>query len=477
MKYETVIGLEIHAELDTLSKIYCGCENKFGGEENSRCCEICLGLPGVLPVLNKKVVDYCIKAGLATNCEISHFSKQDRKNYFYPDLPKAYQISQFDLPVCKNGYVEIETENGKKKIRIARIHIEEDAGKLVHAEYGDYSRVDYNRGGVPLIEIVSEPDMRSPEEAVAFLEAVRSILRYTGVSDCKMQEGSFRCDVNLSLRPFGQEEYGVRSECKNVNSFRAALRAMQFEQARQAEVLDGGGVVEQETRRWDDVRGISYPLRSKEEAHDYRYFPEPDLMPIVIDDEWIDRMRAELPELPDAKRARYIEELNLSEYDAGVISASLSLATLFEESVKAGAAVKTSANWIMGDISRILNETQTEAEDIPFCGGDLAELTRLIEKGTISGTIAKKVLEAMFEEKKAPGVIVSEKGLVQISDEGAIVKMIEEVIDQNPAAVEDYKAGKKKAMGFLTGQIMRVSKGKANPSVINQKLKEILDAK
>ncbi|MBR5218903.1 MAG: Asp-tRNA(Asn)/Glu-tRNA(Gln) amidotransferase subunit GatB [Clostridia bacterium] len=476
MKYETVIGLEIHAELATNTKIYCSCENKFGGDENTRCCPVCIGLPGVLPVLNKKVVDYGIKAGLAMNCDISRYCKQDRKNYFYPDLPKAFQISQFDLPLCKEGYVEIETEAGIKKIGITRIHIEEDAGKLMHAEDGDYSRVDYNRGGVPLIEIVSEPDMRSPEEALAFLEAVKSILQCVGVSDCKMQEGSLRCDINLSLRPEGQKEFGVRSECKNVNSFRAAVRAMQYEQKRQAEILDAGGEVEQETRRWDDLKGQSFTLRSKEEAHDYRYFPEPDLMPLVIDEEWIEKIRASLPELPREKKQRYIDSLGLPEYDATMISGSRGLADLLEESVSKGAPAKLAANWIMGDISKILNEKMMDATDIPFSGEALAQLVALIEKGTISGTIAKQVLPCMFEEDKSPEEIVKEKGLMQISDEGEIIKMIQEVFDANPQAIADYKAGKKQAMGFLTGQIMRASKGKANPGVIQKKLQEMLRA-
>ena len=474
MKYETVIGLEIHSELATNTKIYCSCANEFGGDENTRCCPVCIGLPGVLPVLNKKVVEYCMKAGLAMNCEISHFSKQDRKNYFYPDLPKAYQISQFDLPICKNGYVPIETENGVKKIGLTRIHIEEDAGKLVHAEYGNFSRVDYNRGGVPLIEIVSEPDMSSPEEALTFLESVRAILKCVGVSDCKMQEGSLRCDINLSIRPEGQKEFGIRSEHKNVNSFSAAYRCMQYEQKRQIALLESGGTVEQETRRWDDVKGVSTIMRTKEEAQDYRYFPEPDLMPIIISDEWIERVRESLPELPREKFKRYTEKLGLPEYDANLISAAKGLSDLLDAAIESGAPAKESANWILGDISKILNERQIEPEEIPFGGKELAELISLIDKGTISGTIAKKVLPVMFDETKAPTQIVEEKGLVQINDEDAITKMVEEVIAANPKAIEDFKAGKKQAMGFLTGQIMRASKGKANPAMINKLLNEIL---
>ncbi len=474
MKFETVIGLEIHAELSTNTKIYCSCENKFGGAENTRCCPVCIGLPGTLPTLNKKVVEYGMRAGLAMNCTIAKFCKQDRKNYFYPDLPKAYQISQFDLPLCENGYIEIDTEKGPKKIGITRIHIEEDAGKLMHAENGNYSRVDYNRGGVPLIEIVSEPDLRSPEEAQAFLEAVRSILKCIGVSDCKMQEGSLRCDVNLSVRPEGQKEFGVRSECKNVNSFSAAVRAMRYERDRQIKIIEGGGVVEQETRRWDDLAGVSHLLRSKEEAHDYRYFPEPDLMPIVISEEWIEDVKNSLPELPSAKKERFMKELGLTDYEAGLISVNMALATLLDDAVLKGAPAKEASNWILGEISKILNERAMEADEIPFGGAELSELIALIGKGTISGTIAKQVLPTMFDENKSPEVIVKEKGLLQISDEGEIRKMISEVFDQNPQAIADYKAGKKQAQGFLTGQIMRASKGKANPAMINKLLSQML---
>ena len=473
MKYETVIGLEIHAELSTDTKIYCSCENKFGGEENTRCCPVCIGLPGTLPTLNKKVVEYGIKAGLATNCTISHFCKQDRKNYFYPDLPKAYQISQFDLPLCENGYVTIETENGTKNIGITRIHIEEDAGKLVHDGDDEFSRVDYNRGGVPLIEIVSEPDLRSPEEAEAYLDTIRSILKCIGVSDCKMQEGSLRCDVNLSVRPEGQKEFGVRSECKNVNSFSAAVRAMKYERDRQIKILESGGEVEQETRRWDDTAGMSHLLRSKEEAHDYRYFPEPDLMPIMVSDEWIESIRETLPELPGAKKERFMK-MGLTDYEAGLISVNMALSALLDDAVENGAPAKEASNQILGEISKILNERNMEADDIPFGGAELAELIFLIAKGTISVTIAKKVMLVMFDEYKKPSVIVEEKGLVQISDEGAIKEMILGVFEANPQAIADFKAGKKQAQGFLTGQIMRASKGKANPAMINKLLSEML---
>lgn len=476
MKYETVIGLEVHAELSTKTKIYCSCENSFGGDTNTRCCPVCIGLPGALPVLNRTVVDYGIKAGLAMHCSIASYCKQDRKNYFYPDLPKAYQISQFDLPLCSAGYVEIDTDEGMKNIGITRIHIEEDAGKLLHAEGANFSLVDYNRGGVPLIEIVSEPDMRSPEEAMAFLEAIKSTLQAIGVSDCKMQEGSLRCDINVSVRPEGQKEFGVRSECKNVNSFHAAVRAIRFERDRQIAILEAGGIVEQETRRWDDAKGESFLMRSKEEAHDYRYFPEPDLAPIYVDDAWIERLRMSLPELPSEKKKRYVETYDLPKYDAGLIGASLGLSKLFEATVEAGAKPKAASNWLLGEISKILNETLMDAEAIPFDGKALAELISMIDSGAISGTIAKQVLPEMFEGKKSPKQIVEEKGLAQISDEGAIMEMISEVLSQNEAAVADFRAGKEKAIGFLTGQVMRASRGKANPGVIQTKLREALEA-
>nr|WP_094546677.1 Asp-tRNA(Asn)/Glu-tRNA(Gln) amidotransferase subunit GatB [Petroclostridium xylanilyticum] len=475
MNYETVIGLEVHAELSTKTKIYCDCTTEFGGEVNTHCCPICTGMPGVLPVLNKKVVDYAIKAGLATNCEITAFGKQDRKNYFYPDLPKAYQISQYDLPICKNGYVDIEVDGRKKRIGITRIHIEEDAGKLMHDEWGTGSLIDYNRCGVPLIEIVTEPDMRTAEEARVFLETLKSILQYIDVSDCKMQEGSLRCDINLSVRPVGQKEFGTRTEMKNVNSFRAAVRAMEYEAKRQIEVIESGGQVEQETRRWDDVKGVSYAMRSKEEAHDYRYFPEPDLVPIVIDEEWIEEIRKTIPELPNAKRGRYVQEYCLPEYDAAIITSSKTLAQFFEQCVGQGANPKTVSNWFMGDLMRILKDRDMEPEEIPFPAEHIAKLIALIEKGTISGTIAKKVLESMFEEVKDPEVIVKEKGLVQISDESQLAEIVKKVLEDNPQSVADYKAGKEKALGFLVGQAMKASRGKANPQMLNKMLKEMLD--
>ncbi len=473
MNYETVIGLEVHAELKTNTKIYCGCKNEFGGEPNTHTCPICSGMPGTLPVLNKRVVDFAIKAGLAMNCSITKYGKQDRKNYFYPDLPKAYQISQFDLPLCQNGYVDILVDGETRRIGITRIHIEEDAGKLVHDDYRNISVADYNRCGVPLIEIVSEPDLRSPEEARIFLETLKSILEYTEVSDCKMQEGSLRCDVNLSLRPIGQKEYGIRCEMKNINSFRAAVRSMEYEQKRQAEVLDNGGVIDQETRRWDDLKGVSIVMRTKEDAQDYRYFPEPDLLPIIVSDEWIEEIRKTIPELPEQRKARYVSEYGLPEYDAFLLTSVKKTADYFDKTVNLGAAPKTVSNWIMGDIAKLLNDR--ELEEIPFAPEKLKALIDLIDKGTISNSAAKKVLAEMFDSEDAPDKIVERLGLSQVSDEGALMQMVQEVMAQNPQSIVDYKAGKDRALGFLMGQVMRVSKGKANPQVISKMLKDALD--
>lgn len=473
MNYETVIGLEVHAELKTKTKIYCGCKNEFGGEPNTHICPVCTGMPGTLPVLNKAVVDFAIKAGLAMNCTITKYGKQDRKNYFYPDLPKAYQISQFDLPLCQNGYVDIMVDGKEKRIGITRIHIEEDAGKLIHDEYGNTTVVDYNRCGVPLIEIVSEPDLRSPEEAKIFLETLKSILEYTEVSDCKMQEGSLRCDVNLSLRPIGTEEFGTRCEMKNVNSFSAAFRAMQFEKKRQAEILDNGGIIEQETRRWDDVHGVSIVMRTKEDAHDYRYFPEPDLLPIEISDEWIDSIKETIPELPEARRARYVGEYGLPEYDSFILTSSKSMADYFDSCVALGKNPKTVSNWLMGDVLKLLNEK--ELSEIPFEPKRLSALIELIEKATISNQAAKKVLAQMFEEDAEPMALVEKLGLSQVSDEGELMKIVEEVLSQNPQSVADFKAGKGKAVGYLMGQTMKASKGKANPQIISKLIAEALE--
>ncbi len=475
MKYETVIGLEVHAELKTKTKIYCGCKNEFGGEPNTHTCPICTGMPGTLPVLNKTVVDFAIKAGLAMNCSITKYGKQDRKNYFYPDLPKAYQISQFDLPLCQNGYVDILVDGETRRIGITRIHIEEDAGKLVHNDYDGTSMADYNRCGVPLIEIVSEPDLRSPEEARIYLETLKSILEYTEVSDCKMQEGSLRCDVNVSLRPEGQKEFGTRCEMKNINSFRAAVRSMEYEQKRQEEVLSSGGVINQETRRWDDVKGVSTVMRTKEDAQDYRYFPEPDLLPIIVSDEWIEEIRSTIPEMPEQRKKRYIEEYALPEYDAFLLTSSKKTADFFDETVGLGAAPKAVSNWVMGDISKLINDRELEAGDIPFSPAQLKALIDLIDKGTISNSAAKKVLTEMFNNPDDPAKIVDKLGLSQVSDEGALMQMVQEVMAQNPQSIVDYKAGKDRALGFLMGQVMKLSKGKANPQAINKMLKDALD--
>lgn len=474
MEYEVVIGLEVHAELSTKSKIYCSCSTKFGGEVNTNICPICTGMPGVLPVLNKKVVEYAVKAGLATNCKIAQFSKQDRKNYFYPDLPKAYQTSQFDLPLCEGGSLEIEVDGAKKTIGITRIHIEEDAGKLIHDASLDGSLIDYNRCGIPLIEIVSEPDMRSAEEARAYVENLKAILEYLEVSDCKMQEGSLRADVNLSVRPKGQKEFGTRTEMKNLNSFRSIVRAIESETERQISEIEDGKKIVQETRRWDDDKGISYSMRSKEEAHDYRYFPEPDLAPIIVDDEWLNVIKSEIPELPHERKKRYIEELKLPEYDAQILTSSKMLADFFEETVNKSSNSKAVSNWIMGDLMRRLKENNMEYDQIPFSPEQLAKMIQLIDKGTINGTIAKKVFEKMFETTKDPEVIVKEEGLEVVSDEGALLEIVKKVIESNPKSVSDFKDGKDKAVGFLVGQAMKQTKGKGNPQLLNKLINEEL---
>lgn len=466
MRYETVIGLEVHAELSTETKIFCGCKNAFGGDPNTRVCPVCTGMPGTLPTLNKRVVDLAIKAGLALNCSINKLSRHDRKNYFYPDLPKAYQISQNEIPLCVNGFVSV----GTKKVEITRIHIEEDAGKLIHKS--DVSIADYNRCGVPLIEIVTEPDMRSPEEAYSFLEILKSILEYTEVSDCKMQEGSLRCDINISVRPVGQKELNPRCEIKNVNSFSAALRAMKYEENRQIEVLNSGGMLTQQTRRWDDINGVSIVMRSKENAHDYRYFPEPDLASIKVSDEWIDKIRKTIPELPNTKRERFVNEYSLSEYEANILVSKKEFADFFEECVHLGVEPKASANWLMGDVTKILNETGCTS--IPFTPADLSKLINLINNDTISSTAAKKVLVQMFKNPDDPEKIIKESGLFQVSDEGEITDMVNEILINNPQSVADYKSGKDRAFGFLVGQVMKLSGGRANPQIINKILKEKL---
>ncbi len=480
MEYEVVIGCEVHVELKTKTKIFCSCPTDFGGAPNTHVCPVCLGLPGTLPVLNKKVLEYAIKAGLAMNCEIAHFSKFDRKNYFYPDLTKAYQISQFDLPICKNGYIDIETSQGAKRIGITRIHMEEDAGKLVHQgatiTTSAGSLADYNRAGVPLIEIVSEPDMRSAEDVMAFLTNLKAIIEYTGVSDARMEQGSLRCDVNLSLRPVGQEVFGTRAEIKNLNSFRAVERVVKYEIERQTEILEAGGKVVQETRTWDDGKGITLSLRSKEDSDEYRYFPDPDLTPIIVTDAYIEELRASLPEMPQVKRQRMMEEDGLPAYDAGVITASKALADFYDGVHAHYNDTKKISNWIMVELLAKVNAEGIELADVKIRPEQMAALLKLIDAGEISGKIAKKVFGEMFATGKDAEAIIKEQGLVQISDEGALKEMVAAVVEANPKSVEDYKAGKKKAMGFLVGQIMKASKGQANPAVINQLLTEKLDS-
>ncbi|MGI6629769.1 MAG: Asp-tRNA(Asn)/Glu-tRNA(Gln) amidotransferase subunit GatB [Bacillota bacterium] len=476
--YEAVIGLEVHVELKTRTKIFCDCITEFGGEPNTHVCPVCLGLPGVLPVLNKDVVDYAIKAGLALNCRIAELSKFDRKNYYYPDLPKNFQTSQYDLPICTGGYLDIEGDGIKRRVGITRIHMEEDAGKLSHGgetiSTSDYSLVDYNRSGVPLLEIVSAPDLRSPQEARTYLEKLKGILEYIEVSDCKMQEGSLRCDANISVRLQGSNFFGTRTEIKNLNSFRALERALEFEVKRQIRVLEGGGTVVQETRTWDEEEGSTLPLRSKEEAHDYRYFPEPDLVPLVIDREWVEEIKKSLPELPDARKERLIREYGLPVYDASVITGSKALADYFDDCVKFYPEGKTVSNWLMGDLLRLLNAENQDIKDCALRPEMLAEMLHLIDRGTISGKIAKTVFEVMFQTGKKPMEIIKEKGLVQISDRGEIEALVDRVLAENPQSVEDYRSGKEKAIGFLVGQVMKLSQGKANPGMVNDMLKDKL---
>ncbi len=467
--YEVIMGLEVHSELSTKTKIFCSCPTTFGASPNTQTCPICMAMPGTLPVLNEKVVEYAVKAGLATNCEISRNSKNDRKNYFYPDLPKAYQISQFDKPLCEHGYVEIEDNEGnKKKIRLTRIHIEEDAGKLNHDEFGGGSLVDLNRAGVPLIEIVSEPDLRTTEEVEQYLKKLKSILEYIEVSDCKMQEGSFRADVNVSVRKKGDTKLGTRTEMKNMNSFRSVTRAIEYEVDRQIDILEEGRKVEQETLRWDDVSGKTFSMRDKEDAQDYRYFPDPDLVAIKLSEEYINQIKENLPELPESRKERYLDQYKLSQKDARIITSSKYLSNLFEEAIAECNNPKAANNWIISDISRILNEKEIEPSQIPFTGKQLGELIVLIEKGVISSSIGKKVLEELFKEPKSPEQIVKEKGWVQISDEGEIKKVVQKILENNPQSVADYKAGKEKALGFLVGQAMKETKGKANPKILNE---------
>ena len=472
--YETVIGLEVHVELASKTKIFCGCSTAFGGAPNTHTCPVCTGMPGSLPVLNKQVVEYAIAVGLATNCSITQYCKFDRKNYFYPDNPQNYQISQLYLPICRNGGVEIETASGKKTIGIHEIHMEEDAGKLVHDEWEDCSIVDYNRSGVPLIEIVSEPDMRSAEEVIAYLEKLRLIIQYLGASDCKLNEGSMRADVNLSVREMGAPEFGTRTEMKNLNSFKAIARAIEGERARQIELIEEGKKVVQETRRWDDNKEYSYAMRSKEDAQDYRYFPEPDLVPIVISDEWIAQIKARQPELRTEKLARYKKEFGLPDYDAEIITGHKKFADLFEATTEICKKPKKVSNWIMGEIIRLLKENEMDPEDIKFSPVNLAKVIELADSGAINSTVAKEIFEEVFKNDIDPDKYVEEKGLKTVNDAGELRTVVEQVIKDNPQSVEDYRNGKEKAIGFLVGQTMKAMKGKANPGMVNQILKELL---
>ena len=473
-QYETVIGLEVHVELATKTKIFCGCSTAFGGEPNTHTCPVCTGMPGSLPVLNKRVLEYAVAVGLATNCEITKYCKFDRKNYFYPDNPQNYQISQLYLPICRNGNVEIETENGKKLVGIHEIHMEEDAGKLIHDEWDDCSLVDYNRSGVPLIEIVSEPDMRSAQEVIAYLEKLRMTIQYLGASDCKLQEGSMRADVNLSVREAGEERFGTRTEMKNLNSFKAIARAIEGERERQIELIEAGGKVVQETRRWDDARGESYAMRSKEDAQDYRYFPDPDLVPVVLDDAFLDEIRRKQPEFREDKMARYKREFDLPDYDIDIITAAKRMADLFEATVALGAQPKKVSNWLMVETLRLLKEKEMDPEDIRFSPEHLSKLIALTDAKAINSSVAKEVFEVMFTRDMDPEKYVEEKGLKTVNDEGALRKTVEEVIANNPQSVEDYRNGKEKAIGFLVGQTMKVMKGKADPGMVNRLLKELL---
>ncbi|WP_303018143.1 Asp-tRNA(Asn)/Glu-tRNA(Gln) amidotransferase subunit GatB [uncultured Mitsuokella sp.] len=478
MKYEAVIGLEIHCELKTKTKIFCGCATGFGAEQNTHVCPVCLGLPGVLPTVNKRVVEFGIKAGLATNCTINKYSKFDRKNYYYPDLPKNWQTSQYDLPIAEHGWVDIDVDGEKKRIRLTRIHMEEDAGKLVHSgttiKDSATSNVDYNRTGVPLLEIVSEPDLRSAEEARAYMEKIKAIMEYIDVSNCRMEEGNLRADINVSLRPVGTKELGTRTEMKNINSFKHLEDAINYEIERQEEVLEDGGHVVQETRTFDPARGITLSMRSKENAHDYRYMPEPDLPPIVTSEETIEKYRSELPELPDARCARLEKEYGLSDYDAGIITSSRAMAEYFDAVVATGADPKLAANWIMGDLAKNLNEDGIDITKSPVSAERLGKMIGLIMKDTISGKIAKKVFKEMWTNEDEPEKIVKDKGLVQITDTGAIEAAVDAAIAANPKAVEEYKGGKKKAIGALVGQVMKATRGKANPQMVNKMLAEKL---
>ena len=475
MEFLTTMGLEVHCELSTKTKIFCSCSTEFGGEPNTHVCEVCTGMPGSLPVLNEQVVEYAIRTGLATNCTITQYNKFDRKNYFYPDLPKAYQVSQLYLPIWQNGHSDIEVNGVKKAIRIKEIHMEEDAGKLIHDPWDDCTLVDYNRCGVPLLEIVSEPDFESGEEVIAYLTKLKSILQYIDVSDCKMEQGSLRADVNLSVRPVGQTELGTRTEMKNINSFKAIARAIEGERKRQIEVITEGKKVVQETRRWDDNKGASYAMRSKENAQDYRYFPEPDLVPIEISDEWIERVRQSLPELPTEKKERYISEYGLPEYDVDIITGSKFLVKIFEKALEVCGEPKEVSNWIMGEVLRMASETGTEPEDIKFDPENLGKLILLVKKKTINRNTAKEVFEKMFTDNVDPEKYIKDNGLEMVTDDGAVLAVVKAVIEANPKAVAEFKGGSAKVKGFIVGQCMKQLKGKADPSVVNKIISEELD--
>lgn len=473
-EYETVIGLEVHVELATNTKIFCGCKTAFGAKENTQVCPVCLGMPGTLPVLNKKVLEYAIAVGLATECEITKYSKFDRKNYFYPDNPQNYQISQLYLPICRNGFVEITTEEGnQKKIGIHEIHMEEDAGKLIHGENVSY--VDYNRAGVPLIEIVSEPDMRNAKEVIAYLEKLRILIQYLGASDCKLQEGSMRADVNLSVRKVGDSCLGTRTEMKNLNSFHAITRAIEGETQRQIQLLKAGKNIVMETRRWDDSKKESYPMRSKEDSTDYRYFPDPDLVPVTVEDAWIDEIRGQQPEFRDAKRIRYQKEYGIPAYDIDIITEYRELAELFEQTSALCHQPKKVSNWLMGETLRLMREQEVDADQLVFSPENLAELIQLTDEGVINSTVAKEIFEVMFRENVNPATYVELHGLKTVSDDGALQKVVEEVIAANPQSVTDYRNGKERAVGFLVGQTMKAMKGKADPQKVNRLLMDILN--
>lgn len=475
MKYEPVIGLEVHAQLQTKSKIFCSCATSFGDEPNTRTCPVCIGMPGVLPVLNEKAVEYTVRTGLAMHCSINPYSRFARKNYFYPDLPKGYQISQYEIPLCEKGYIEIMVDGKVKRIGITRIHLEEDAGKNIHQSPGNASLVDLNRAGTPLMEIVSEPDIRSSEEAVEYLKKLRAILRYIGVSDADMEKGNFRCDANVSLRPLGSKEFGTRAEVKNVNSFKFIQKALEYEIKRQAAILDGGGVVVQETRLFDFDKGITFSMRSKEEAHDYRYFPEPDLVPVRFPQGRIEAIRMSIPELPDEKRERFVRDYGLPEYDADMLTQSRASADFFEETVRLSGQAKAVSNWMMGELARLMNADGLEMEDCPLKPSHLAGMLRLLSEGVISSKIAKTVFEEMYRSGRDAETVVKEKGLQQVSDTDAIEKIIADVIAANPKQAAEYKAGKEKLFGYFVGQVMKASQGKANPDLVNELLKKKLN--